>query len=280
MKSNNPNRPSWWKLILAFGAIYLIWGSTYLVIMIAIESFPPFTLSGLRFLTAGILLLGFSRLTRERIPSLEAIIKISITGILLLFFGTGSVIWVEQYLDSSLTSIIWATLPLWFALLDKTTWSGNNQDIKGLTGLILGFAGVILLLCNEMVLKASSYTLISLIIAVGCTIIFAGGSLHMKYKLPVTPTMITVSIQMIAAGLISILVSVLTGEPRQVIMSTISLNSILALIYLITMGSMAAYLLFRPHPPTTSANLADQDRCANFRMGAIVFPARVPEHVD
>jgi drug/metabolite transporter (DMT)-like permease len=246
MEPNYPNRPSGWKLGLAFGAIYVIWGSTYLSIMIALESFPPFTLSGLRFLTAGLLLTGFCRLNGERIPSSRAIMQVSITGILLLFFGTGSVIWVEQYLNSGLTSIIWATLPIWLALFDKTTWTGKNLHLKGLTGLIIGFTGVLWLIGNENDLNTLPHSsrLISLFIAFGGMIIYAGGSLYMKYKLSGTAPMTTVSIQLIAAGLLSLLVSFVIGEPHRVILGKISLNSILSLIYLITMGSMVAYLSY------------------------------------
>ncbi|KPL16594.1 MAG: hypothetical protein AMS26_03975 [Bacteroides sp. SM23_62] len=246
METNNPNRPSGWMLVLAFGAVYIIWGSTYLTIMIALESFPPFTLSGLRFLTAGLLLTGFCMLNRERIPSSRAIVQISITGILLLFFGTGSVIWVEQYLNSSLTSIIWATLPVWLALLNKITWPGNNLDLKGIIGLVIGFTGVLLLIGNQNGLNtpSNSNILISMIIAFSGTIIYAGGSLYMRYKLAGTTPMTTASIQMIAAGLLSLLVSFVIGEPHQIILSKISLNSILSLIYLISMGSIIAYLSY------------------------------------
>ncbi len=246
MEPNNPNRPAGWKLILAFGAVYIIWGSTYLAIVIALESFPPFTLSGLRFLTAGLLLIGFCRLNRERIPSPGAIIQISITGILLLFFGTGSVIWVEQHLDSSFTSIIWATLPIWFALLNKIIWTGNNLDLKGITGLVIGFTGVLLLIGNKIGLNTTgnSNILISMIIAFSGTIIYAGGSLYMRYNLAGTPLLTSVSIQMISAGLLSFLVSFIIGEPRQIIVGNISHSSILSLIYLITMGSMIAYLSY------------------------------------
>jgi drug/metabolite transporter (DMT)-like permease len=246
MEPNNPNRPSGWKLVLAFGAVYIIWGSTYLTIVIALESFPPFTLAGLRFLTAGLLLIGFCRLNRERIPSSKAIIQISVTGILLLFSGTGSVIWVEQHLNSSLTSIIWAILPIWLALFNKITWTGNNLNLKSIIGLIIGFTGVLLLIGNKNILNTlgNSNKLISMIIAFSGTIIYAGGSLYMRYKLIRTAPMTTASIQLIAAGLLSLLVSFVIGEPHQIIMNKISLNSILSLIYLITMGSMIAYLSY------------------------------------
>lgn len=246
MKTYLPNKPSSWKLILAFGAVYVIWGSTYLAIKIALESFPPFTLAGLRFLTAGLLLLGLCKLNRKEIPSSREIIQISFTGILLLFFGSGSVIWVEQYLNSSLTAIIWATLPFWFILLNKSRWTANNLNFKSIIGLVLGFIGVLFLMGDDEVLNIiiSTNSLISFIIAFSGTIIFAIGSLYMKNKPTRSTSNTTASIQLIAAGLLSLLVSIVIGEPRQIIFSKISFESILSLIYLISMGSMIAYLSY------------------------------------
>ncbi|MHA1992898.1 MAG: EamA family transporter [Candidatus Hodarchaeales archaeon] len=214
--------------------------------MIALKSFPPFTLAGLRFLTAGLLLLGFCGLNREEIPSSRDIIQNSFTGILLLFFGTGSVIWVEQHLTSSLTAMIWATLPIWFVLLNKRKWPANNLNYKSIIGIIIGFIGVLFLIGDEEVLNinGSNNGLISIIIAFSGTIIYAVGSLYMKYKPTRSTSTTTASVQLIAAGLLSFTVSFVIGEPRQVILSKISFDSILSLIYLIIMGSMIAYLSY------------------------------------
>jgi drug/metabolite transporter (DMT)-like permease len=247
MNTYLPNRQPRWKIALAFGAVYVVWGSTYLTIAIALRSFPPFTLAGIRFLTAGILFLGFCKLNRERIPSSRTMLQISFTGVLLLFFGTGSVIWVEQNLDSSLISIIWATLPIWCAMLDRKKGFRAGMSLPGFVGMVTGFVGAVILVSDRDLLSTVDHShskLLSFIIAFGGTIVYAVGSLHMKNKPTGTPPHTTAAIQLIAAGLLSIMISCLAGEPKQVTWSEVSSDSILSLIYLIIMGSMMAYLSY------------------------------------
>ena len=93
-------------VLAAFAAIYIIWGSTYLGILLAIETIPPFFMAGTRFLIAGVFLLGFALWKGEKIPTRNAILKLSFSGILMLFIGNGAVTWVEQYLPSGLVAII------------------------------------------------------------------------------------------------------------------------------------------------------------------------------
>ena len=239
-----PNKTSLWKLIPAFGAVCLIWGSTYMAIMIALKCFPPFTLAGLRFLIAGLLLLGFCKLQGEKIPSTRIIIRISFTGILLLFFGSGSAIWVEQHIDSSQTAVIWATLPIWFVLLNKKLWPAYFLNLKSIVGPVVGFIGVILLIANGEEFDPSGNKVISYIIAFCGTIIYAAGSLYMKNKpVETSPTLIA-SVQLVAAGLLSLIVCLILHEPQSVIVGNLSSDSILSLIYLIIMGSMIAYLSY------------------------------------
>jgi len=239
-----PNKNSLWKLIPAFGAVYLIWGSTYMAIMIALKCFPPFTLLGLRFLIAGLLLLGCCKLNGEEIPPMRNIIRISFTGILLLFFGSGSVIWVEQHIDSSHTAIIWATLPIWFVLLNKKLWPAYFLNIKSIVGPVVGFIGVILLIGNGKEFDPNNNKVLSYIIAFCGTIIYAAGSLYMKYKPVESSPILIASVQLISAGLLSLIVSLMLHEPQSVNVGNITSDSILSLIYLIIMGSMIAYLSY------------------------------------
>src|SRR5438552_3387943 len=122
-------------VIAAFAAIYLIWGSTYLGILLAIETIPPMIMAGIRFFLAGLLLLTWALARGEKIPPASSLLHIAFSGVLMLFFGNGAVTWVEQYLPSGLAAIIVATVPLWFVLLDRRQWSfyfSNKQIIAGL----------------------------------------------------------------------------------------------------------------------------------------------------
>ena len=136
-------------VILAFAAIYMIWGSTYLGILLAIESIPPFIMAATRFLVAGSLLFAWALWKGEKLPDLRSITRISLSGMLMLFIGNGAVTWVEQYLPSGLAAIIVATVPLWFIILDKREWRFYFSNKQIIIGLLIGFAGVILLFAGK-----------------------------------------------------------------------------------------------------------------------------------
>ncbi|MEM1135081.1 MAG: EamA family transporter [Bacteroidota bacterium] len=234
------------KLLLAFTAVYFGWGSTYLAIMFALESFPPFLLAGIRFFIAGCLLFGWCRLKKESLPSFKDLVKIAFTGICLLFFGSGSVIWVEQYLSSSLTSIIWATLPMWLILLDKERWRIHLSNYKIIFGLALGFIGVMVLFGDKKLLIFSDdpMQLVSVWIALLGTIIFAVGSLYAKSQaLSASPTL-RAAIQMMIAGILSILIGFLVNEQQEIILMDVSTSGFISLLYLIVVGSLMAYLAY------------------------------------
>lgn len=234
------------KIILSFAAIYIVWGSTYMAIMVALRSFPPFLLAGLRFLTAGLIMFGWCWFRGEQMPSWNGVFKLSLTGILLLFFGTGAVVWVEQYITSSLASIVISTMPLWFVILDKPQWSFHLSNKMILYGLIMGFAGVILLLGDHRLMKSGdeSIELFSFFILLGGTLMWATGSLFSRYYPVNGSPILKASVQMIAAGVLAILTGAFTGELGEIEGRSITGESMLAMIYLITMGSMVAYLAY------------------------------------
>ncbi len=106
-------------VFLAFAGLYIIWGSTYLGILFALESFPPFLLVAFRFLISGSLLLTYCLIMGEKLPSIKSTLIIGASGFLMLFIGNGALTWAEQYLPSGLAAIIISTLPLWFVVLEK-----------------------------------------------------------------------------------------------------------------------------------------------------------------
>src|SRR5262245_51516400 len=111
------------SVFLAFAAVYIIWGSTYVAVIISLRSIPPFVLSGFRFLIAGIILYLWCRSRGEAKPNADALQKNAVCGILMLFGGSVSVAWAEQFMPSSLAAIIVTSVPFWFILLDKKQWS-------------------------------------------------------------------------------------------------------------------------------------------------------------
>ena len=274
--------PSKALIIAAFAAIYIVWGSTYIAILFAIKNIPVFMMSGIRFFTAGFILLTWCRLQGQPVPKLNSITQISFSGILMLFFGTGAVAWVEQYIPSSLAAIIVATVPLWLVLIDKRQWSFHFSSKWFIIGLVIGFAGVLLLFAdrNTFSFSGDKMKLVSFFVMIAGSVSWAIGSLFLKYKkIDGTPAM-KAAIQMIAAGILFIIVSAVTRE--EVVWSNIPLSSILGLIYLIVMGSLLGYMayiwLLTVRPPALVGTYAYVNPVVALLLGWLIVDEQITRH--
>ncbi len=238
--------PSKTAVIAAFAAIYIIWGSTYLGILYAIKTIPPFFMAGTRFLVAGLLLLGWCFFKGEKLPDTNSILKIAFSGLLMLFIGNGAVTWVEQYLPSGLAAIIVATVPLWFVLLDKREWKFYFSNKGIILGLLIGFAGVVLLFAGNAATNIfdSQIKIISLFVLMIGTIGWTVGSLYAKYKTMEGSTTMKVGLQMLAAGIAFAITGVASGEQNGFSVNEVGSTSIIALLYLIIFGSLVGFLAY------------------------------------
>lgn len=226
-------------IYLAFAAIYIIWGSTYIFIFLGLETIPPFMMMGLRFVTAGILLLIMLILQGKfQKPDLNSVLKNSIYGTLLLVGGTGSVMWAEQYVPTGIASIVVCSLPFWFLILDYPKWKSNFSNVTSLLGLIIGFTGVFTLFeTNNNVL--SNHFLIGIIVIIIGGISWALGSLFSRYYPTKLSTLMNVIMQFISAGIICLTISFITNETENFYFKNISLLSWLSLSYLVVFGVLA-----------------------------------------
>jgi drug/metabolite transporter (DMT)-like permease len=233
-------------VLSSFAAVYLIWGSTYLAIFMAIKTIPPFFMAGARFLIAGLILLIYALLKGDQIPDIKSVWKISLAGILMLSVGNAFLAWTEQYLPSGLAAILVATVPLWFVLFDEKQWKFYFSNKQIMIGLIVGFAGVILLFAGKSSadLFNSRIKIISLIVLFVCTIGWTVGSLYSKYQKINGSTLMKVAIQMLAAGVVNFFGGLALREQQGFILKNISWQSVGALAYLIVMGSLVAYLAY------------------------------------
>jgi drug/metabolite transporter (DMT)-like permease len=232
-------------VIIAFATVYIVWGSTYFFIKIAIHGFPPLLMGALRFLTAGMLMLTWCVIKGERIFIKKSIITSAIVGILLLVGGNGAVIWVEQTLPSAMVAILVSSAPIWFVLLDKQNWGINLRNRSTIAGLIIGFAGVVLLFgeqLNAMFAGSSVYSKLGgmLLLIIG-SICWSSGSLYSKHKPAEGSAAVNVAWQMIIAGLVFLPGSLLNHEFNHLQWQQIPANSWFALAYLIIFGSIAAF---------------------------------------
>jgi len=254
-KSESPSgdRAESIKLALAFAAIYLVWGSTYLAIRYAVETIPPLVTAGIRHTIAGSVLLAWAYARGYR-PRREHWIAGAIVGALFFLVGHGTLHWAEQHVASGLAALLIATEPMFILVL---AWMSGQQKISRISalGLAFGVVGVAILMGAELSVKGSSL-LGLLAVLLGSLSWSAGVVVSPKLKLPsdalgrtALPTICGAVMLLAAAGV--------TGEFHALHWANVSLKSILGLAYLIVFGSIVAFTaytwLLQRCPPTLVA---------------------------
>jgi drug/metabolite transporter (DMT)-like permease len=225
--------------VLAFASVYVIWGSTYLAIRIAIETIPPFLMAGIRFVVAGGLLLVWARLRGTPWPSRIEARNAAVAGGLLLLLGNGAVVWAEQWVASGLVALLVATVPLWMVLLDWLAAGGERPGPGLFFGLVWGLAGVVLLVSGEGFGGGEGPQLLGGLVVLGGAFGWAAGSIYARAaRMPSSPRMAT-AVEMMVGGVLLLLMSRLAGEPFALTGS--SVRSALALVYLIVFGALVAF---------------------------------------
>ncbi|MCQ3931859.1 MAG: multidrug transporter [Chloroflexi bacterium] len=230
------------KIGVAFLAIYLIWGTTFLGIRIAVETIPAFMMAGLRFFFAGGIMMVILLARGGYFPSLRHWRSAVIVGGLMLVGGIGLVSFAEERISSGLAALVVATIPIWITLFGWLGFGGKKPSPQIFTGLGLGFVGIILLFAPS--LDADNDQLAGMGIVFIGAMFFAMGSLYSRRApLPQDTRMSTAS-EMLAAGILLLGVSLLLGEPSRLDITSISLRSIVALIYLTIFGSIIGYTAY------------------------------------
>jgi drug/metabolite transporter (DMT)-like permease len=233
-----------WRIILAFAAIYLIWGSTYLAIRFAIESIPPYLMGGVRFLIAGGALYAVLRWRGVGAPSRRQWRAALIVGGLLLWGGNGGVMIAEQYVPSSLAALIVAMVPLWMVLLNWWWGDGARPNAGTLLGVGLGLAGIALIAAPGQAAAEGAVNPIGLSILVLASLSWSIGSLYSrKSSLPANALLAT-SLEMLAGGALMLIAGLLLGQGAQIHFEQISLLSLAALGYLIVFGSLIGFTAY------------------------------------
>ncbi len=250
------------QIILAFAVIYIVWGTTFLGVQVSLKSFPPFMLSALRLLLAGGALAGYCMVIGERLPPRKELLKHAVLGVIIFVGGIVAVVWAQQFIPSSFASAI-ITTPFWFVLLDSRQWKYyfNNKFI--LLGLIMGFAGVVLLMAFKPGRAGSDSELmqtLSVLMIVMGSFFWASGSLYLRYNPSPVSVYTSTAIQMLSAGCVALLISAVTGEPGSFDIAAVRLDSLMALVYLGLVSSMMGFLCFmwliKVQPPAVVSTYA------------------------
>jgi drug/metabolite transporter (DMT)-like permease len=238
MTTNHDTNPPRFLVQGAFAAIYLVWGSTYLAVRYAIETMPPFLMFGSRCLVAGAILYAVTR--ARGIPKPTAAQWQSATGIgcLLIFVASGWISWAEKYVPSSIAALIVAALPMWMVLFDR---KNNRPSRATLFGLAIGFLGVSVLVVNGRDYDNQPLPLFPVAICVVATLAWAWGSLLSKRADKPDSPFMTVALQMLTGGAITMVAGLVIGEWPEMEFSAISQRSFLAWCYLLVFGSLITF---------------------------------------
>jgi len=224
-------------VLVAFVAVYVVWGSTYLAIRIGVESFPPLILAGLRHFAVGLFLYPVMRGKSGIKPTMGHWRTAAVAGGLLLFAGNGGVSWAEQTVPSGVTALLVATVSLWLVIVDWLRPGGARPVPRVVVGLLLGFAGMALLVGPAHLGGSERVDPRGAVVLVIASLAWACGSLYSKHGgMPSSP-MLGVAMQSLAGGVILLVVALFAGEFRGLHLGAISLRSWLALGYLIVFGS-------------------------------------------
>jgi len=228
--------------ILAFACIYLIWGSTYLVIRFAIETIEPFTLVGVRFVLAGGLLYAWVALRGQaRRPAAAEWGAAVLYGSLFFVVGNGGVTWSEQRVPSGIVAILVAVVPLWIAILEAVRPGGPRPTAPAIVGLVLGFGGVAFLIGPGTSLTEAAIDPFGAAVMVLCPIGWAYGSVHARHA-PHPPSIVqTSAMQMLGGGAVALVLATLLGEWGRARFDLVSAKSALSLLYLVVLGSIVAF---------------------------------------
>jgi drug/metabolite transporter (DMT)-like permease len=243
MKAESSHPPPARALVLAaFAIVYIVWGSTYLAMRVAVETLPPFLMAGGRFLVAGGVLFALLRLRGAPRPTPAHWRSAATSGFLLLVTGNGLVAWAEQTVPSGLAALLAGLVPVWFALVDWLRPGGSRPQVRTLVGIMVGFAGIALLVSPRGASPPDAPLNVWGVLALlAAGVSWAGGSLYSKHHSKVESPWLNASLQMLSGGAALILLALLTGEFHQVTWSRISAQSISALLYLIVFGSWVGF---------------------------------------
>ncbi|MDA0328931.1 MAG: EamA family transporter [Gemmatimonadetes bacterium] len=236
--------PRLFKVVLAFAAVYLIWGSTYLAILWAIETMPPLGMASVRFLIAGSLLFVWALSRGAPRPTGRQWRDAAVAGTLLLAGGNGAVVLAEQWVPSGLTALLVASVPLWLVILDTLFGSKVRPTLRTSAGLVIGFVGVGVLAGSPGVGAGGRQELVGVVVVLFGALAWASGSLYTRHARNPPPPRVLVGMQMLCGGVVLGCMSLAMGEPADFDIAGVSGRSIAALVYLIVAGALIGYVAY------------------------------------
>jgi drug/metabolite transporter (DMT)-like permease len=261
--------------ILAYILVSFFWGSTYMAIKIGVEDMPPMFFAGVRFLIAGLIMIVFSFIRGYAFPAGKSeFSRLSLIGLFMLLGGNGLVVFAEQWVDSGVASLIMATIPIFAGVLEHFFIRTTRLTFKALSGLLLGFFGVYFLLVPAE--HGISIDIPGILVLLSASFLWSTGTVLSKTFKGNSSIVSNIGIQMFAGGVGLMLVSAITGEFSRV---RFSMNSVLAIAYLVVFGSLVAYssyiYLLQKWPATKAGTYAYINPLVAVSLGAIFLGEKI-----
>jgi drug/metabolite transporter (DMT)-like permease len=226
------------RAYLAWIAICILWGTTYLFIRIGVESIPPMLFAGFRWLIAGIIFISILKVSGKQLPKKSDLIHIAIIGVALLGFGNGLVVVGEQYVESGLAALLITTVPFWMVGVESFLPRGPKLNWMTITGLIVGSLGIALIFGGDLKYIFETKYLIGVLSILGAVVAWSLGSVYSKYKKVSVHPLMSASVQMLIVGSLQIILGAVLGEFTGLHFTQ---SGVLSLAYLIVMGSIFGY---------------------------------------
>lgn len=229
--------------MLAFAAVYIIWGTTYLAIRIGIESMPPFIMAGIRYCIAGLLLLIFVQIKGEIIFDKTAIKNLLLGGFMLTF-GQGTIFWAEKYVPSGLTAVLISLAPIWYIIADRRHWQNYFKSKLTLFSIVLGLAGVVMLFKDQATIGdkgSADMTVIAAVVIVVSSFCWVTASLYYKYNHTPGSLYKNIGWQLLGGTIACLIVGLAVGEWPQFDPAAVTIRSWGAVLYLAIAGSIIAF---------------------------------------
>jgi drug/metabolite transporter (DMT)-like permease len=241
MSASSSFNPPKWRIIAAFLAVYIVWGSSYLGIRVAMETLPPFLVSGLRMMSAGLLLYAIARRTGASRPTLVHWRSGIILGFLMFFVANGCIMIGQKTVTSGMAATLYATVPLWFALLGWLWLGEKRPSSQGIVGLILGLVGIAFLVGtggSNSSTGIDPFGALMILISAGSWAV--GSLLSRRVTLPESP-FLGAAMNLFSGGVMLMTLSLVTGEWMQVDWAAVSVRSVAAVMYLAIGSSVIAF---------------------------------------
>ena len=273
--------PATWLLVLAYITVSIAWGTTYGGIKVAVETFPPFTMAAIRFITAGVVMVAVFRAMGIPLPRREDWRHLALVGFLLLTCANGLLSYAEQYVESAFAALMVNTAP--FVFVGLAAWNGEKISRRAWLGLVLGFGGVLVLVSPDLreALSGSAilppqYWFAILALVVGPTCWAVGSFLNNRRPARCHPLM-SASVQTLLGGIGAGIVAIVSGDIQQ--LTAPSGRSMLAIAYLIVIGSFLGYIAYNyctMHlPPARTATIIYLNMVVAVLVGTLLLGERL-----